>query len=118
MNLDGKVAVVTGGAQGIGRSYSLRFAEEGAAVAVLDLREDQALLARLGQRGLQPVAEKQGRQMAQTIGALDYFEVSCEAPGDPLEPVFVKGIELVFGVGEKKKPGRSGSSNRNNCAVF
>jgi len=42
MKLEGKVAVVTGGAQGIGRSYSLRFAEEGAAVAVLDLREDQA----------------------------------------------------------------------------
>ena len=40
--LTGQVAIVTGGAQGIGRSYSLRFAEEGAAVAVLDLREDQA----------------------------------------------------------------------------
>lgn len=40
--LKDKVAIVTGGAQGIGRQYSLRFAREGAAVAVLDLREEQA----------------------------------------------------------------------------
>jgi NAD(P)-dependent dehydrogenase (short-subunit alcohol dehydrogenase family) len=40
--LEGKTAIITGGAQGIGRAYCLRFAEEGAAVAVVDLREDQA----------------------------------------------------------------------------
>ncbi|MGH7857282.1 MAG: SDR family NAD(P)-dependent oxidoreductase, partial [Candidatus Binatia bacterium] len=42
MRLEGKVAVVTGGAQGIGERYCLRFAKEGAAVGVLDLREEQA----------------------------------------------------------------------------
>jgi 3-oxoacyl-[acyl-carrier protein] reductase len=42
MRLQGKVAIVTGGAQGIGRAYCLRFAREGAAVAVWDLRGDQA----------------------------------------------------------------------------
>ncbi len=40
--LAGKVAIITGGAQGIGRAYCLRFAQEGAAVAVIDLRDDQA----------------------------------------------------------------------------
>jgi 3-oxoacyl-[acyl-carrier protein] reductase len=42
MRLQGKVAVETGGAQGIGRAYCLRFAAEGAAVAPVDLRGEQA----------------------------------------------------------------------------
>jgi len=40
--LEGRTAIITGGAQGIGRAYCLRFAEEEAAVAVVDLREEQA----------------------------------------------------------------------------
>ncbi|MBM4405336.1 MAG: SDR family oxidoreductase [Chloroflexi bacterium] len=42
MRLKGKVAIVTGGAQGIGRAYCLRFAQEGAAVGIADLRIEQA----------------------------------------------------------------------------
>lgn len=52
MLVDGRVALVTGGARGIGRAIALVLAEEGAAVAVADLRPDAAdtaaEVARLG----------------------------------------------------------------------
>jgi 3-oxoacyl-[acyl-carrier protein] reductase len=44
MRLNGRVAVVTGGASGIGEAVSVRFREEGAAVAVLDLNVEAARL--------------------------------------------------------------------------
>ena len=39
MRLQGKVAIVTGAAGGIGRAIAIRFAAEGARVAVVDVRE-------------------------------------------------------------------------------
>lgn len=42
LNLQERVAFVTGGGSGIGRAVSLRLAREGAAVVVVDLRDDRA----------------------------------------------------------------------------
>jgi 3alpha(or 20beta)-hydroxysteroid dehydrogenase len=52
--LQGKVALITGAARGMGESHAERFVEEGAKVILTDLREDAgaALAARLGDDAL------------------------------------------------------------------
>ena len=55
MKLDGKIAVITGGGDGIGRCACLRFAEEGADVIILEIRKEA------GEETVRMIEEKGGK---------------------------------------------------------
>ena len=52
--LDGKVAVITGAAQGMGEAHAIRFAREGARVVLTDIQDDlgKAVAAKLGENAV------------------------------------------------------------------
>ena len=72
MRLKDKVAIVTGGAQGIGRAYILRLAEEGAKVVIADILDGAAVVQAVKNKGGEALAlrtdvtdEKSTQEMAQ-----------------------------------------------------
>jgi 3alpha(or 20beta)-hydroxysteroid dehydrogenase len=70
--LDGKVAIVTGGAQGMGAATARLFAAEGARVVIGDVVEDkgQALAAELGDKALfQKLDVRSEQDWAATVAA-------------------------------------------------
>ena len=72
MRFEGKVAVVTGGASGMGREASIRLAREGAAVVVAGLPDDER-----GEETVQMIADEGGRAIYR--GTDVSREASCEA---------------------------------------
>ncbi|MDI2128009.1 SDR family NAD(P)-dependent oxidoreductase [Yinghuangia seranimata] len=81
--LAGKVAVVTGGANGIGRACCERFAEEGADIVVADI---------LDEAGIDTIAavEKKGRRAA-------YMHADASSPTDN-ETVMQHAVDLFGGI--------------------
>ncbi len=66
MNLAGKVSIVTGGAQGIGKAIARTLAEHGSAVAVVDVNAEQAAQTAEEIRGLGVAA------LAQRVDVVDH----------------------------------------------
>jgi NAD(P)-dependent dehydrogenase (short-subunit alcohol dehydrogenase family) len=78
MRLDGKVALITGGAAGMGRSEALLFAKEGAKVVVAD------------------VLEAEGRQVADSLGGAGRF-VRLDVASEPAWQEAVAATLSSFG---------------------
>src|SRR5260370_25924543 len=60
--VSGKVALITGGASGIGRATALLFAHEGAAIALADVNADA------GRRVADEITQSGGRVFFDTVG--------------------------------------------------
>ncbi|HXY43558.1 MAG TPA: SDR family NAD(P)-dependent oxidoreductase [Acidimicrobiales bacterium] len=67
---DDKTVVITGGAHGIGRASALRFASEGASVAVVDVREEE------GRRVAEECGRAGGRGIAYRTDVSEAAEVA------------------------------------------
>lgn len=68
MLLSDKVAIVTGGSKGIGRSIALKFAEEGASVVVVSRSEEGRIVA-------DEIARKRGNSIFIQCDVTDSFQV-------------------------------------------
>jgi NAD(P)-dependent dehydrogenase (short-subunit alcohol dehydrogenase family) len=107
---DGRVAVVTGGANGIGRAHALRLAREGATVAVLDLADGADVVAQMEAEGGKGLTVKVDLTDPDAVGAAR-DEVDATAgrphilvnnvgvyPNQPFETLTVDDWRSIFAV--------------------
>ena len=64
--LDGRTAVVTGGAAGLGQAFALALAEVGAKVAIVDRDPADETLSQLGSRGFSAPADLANEEQVAT----------------------------------------------------
>src|SRR6478609_2338614 len=104
MRLHGKIGIVTAAASGMGRAGALRFAQEGAAVGVVDLDEAGAAavakqitdaggkaIALAGDLRQDSFAREIVRRTARAFGGLDFVWNHVGHPG----PAAIEGIDMA-----------------------
>jgi 2-hydroxycyclohexanecarboxyl-CoA dehydrogenase len=75
MGLQGKNAIVTGGAKGIGKAIGMRLASDGANVGILDIDKD------LADKTAQEIREKGVKAVAYKCDVTDYTQVKSAVDG-------------------------------------
>ena len=105
--LDGKAAVVTGGARGIGRGHCIHLAENGASVIVNDLDRDEAqkvvdeIAAKGGKASLNgsDIGSREGAQelIAQCVAEFGAIDAIVNNAGNVKDRSFLKMTDDEFG---------------------
>jgi NAD(P)-dependent dehydrogenase (short-subunit alcohol dehydrogenase family) len=110
MRLENKLAVITAGASGMGRAAALRFAQEGAKVAIIDINEAAALavadeIAGAGGTAFAIAADLTNAQecrgsiaaAAERLGGIDVFWAHAGIPGtDVVEDIDLADYEFAM----------------------
>ena len=111
-SIEGKVALVTGAGQGIGRGIALRLARDGADIALVDVKADKieavaGEIRALGRKAATFVADISRRD--EVFAAVDHaektlggFDVMVNNAGicqvNPLSEVTQEEVELIYGI--------------------
>jgi len=104
--LAGRVALITGAGQGIGRAIALRFAQEGARVVVIDIAEDcaQAVAAEINAAGGTALAvgcdvtkrDQVASAVTKSLEAYGQIDILCNNAGITQDARLVKMTEEQF----------------------
>ena len=97
MLLKDKIAIITGGGRGIGRAYSLRFADEGAKVVIADilLENAQKVADETGARGKTALAVR--TDVADEASVLEMAKKAVEKFGTI--DILVNNAAIYYGIG-------------------